>query len=55
MFSHSPEIHAIGVETDVMGHSGASFAVCMRHMEKIAKKGWVTYYQETITPLMYSA
>ena len=55
MFSHSPEIHAIGVETDVMGHSGASFAVCMRHMEKIAKKGWIEYYREIIAPNFYHA
>ena len=50
MFSGAPEIMAIGKETDIMGHSGASFAFCMRHMEKIAKNGWVEYYREFILP-----
>lgn len=50
MFSGAPEVMAIGKETDVMGHSGASFAFCMRHMEKIAKNGWVEYYRENIMP-----
>jgi hypothetical protein len=50
MFSAVPEIQAIGLETDGMGHSGASFAVCMRHMEKIAKGGWIDYYREIIAP-----
>ena len=51
MFSFTPEIQLIGIETDSMGHSGASFAFCMRHMEKIAKSGWTEYYRTTISPL----
>lgn len=50
MFTDTPEIQAIGVETDAMGHSGASFALCMRHMEKIAKGGWIDYWREIIAP-----
>jgi hypothetical protein len=54
MWSSSPEIGRIGsspiVEAD--GHSGASFAFCMRHMEVIAKKGWITYYREQIHPAL---
>lgn len=50
MFTMTPEIMAIGTETNEMGHSGSSFAFCMRNMEVIAKKGWVTYYQEYIAP-----
>jgi hypothetical protein len=44
MFSWCPEIHAISVEVDSDGHSGSSFAYCMRHMDMIAKKGWTEYY-----------
>lgn len=51
MFTMTPEIMAIGRETDVMGHSGASFAFCMRHMEIIAKQGWIEYYRTIIAPI----
>lgn len=55
MFSFTPEIQSITVETDAMGHSGASFALCMRHMEKIAKSGWIDYYREIIAPILFRA
>ncbi len=50
MFSNSPEITAIGQATEADGHSGASFAVCMRQMEFIAKHGWIDYYRTHIYP-----
>lgn len=52
MWSDAPEINQIGrhpkVESD--GHSGASFAWCMRNMEIIIKKGWYKYHAEFIAP-----
>jgi hypothetical protein len=52
MWSNASEINQIGrhskVEAD--GHSGASFAWCMRNMEIIAKNGWNYYYFENIVP-----
>ena len=52
MWSSSPEIGHIGhhPKVDSDGHSGASFAWTMRHMEVIAKKGWIDYYREYIMP-----
>ena len=43
MFSHTPELKAITTATEEVGHSGASFAMTMRHMQLIAKKGWLEY------------
>jgi len=48
MFSHDPMIERI---TEKMGsgayrHSGASFGLCMRTMEYIAKHGWGGYVAE---------
>ena len=39
-------IEKIGAECIKLGagHSGDSFAICMRHMQCIAKKGWDEYY-----------
>jgi hypothetical protein len=54
MFTDTPEIRAIGKETDVMGHSGASFGFCMRHMEMIAKQGWIEYYRTIIAPTRFT-
>ena len=45
-----PELNAIAQATDAMGHSGASFALCMRHMECIAKEGWIDYCRTHIYP-----
>ena len=50
MFSASPELNAIAAATDAFGHSGASFALCMRHMECIAKGGWIEYCRTHIYP-----
>lgn len=50
MFTITPEIQEIAKQTDEMGHSGSSFAFCMRHMEKIAKVGWIEYYRTIIAP-----
>ncbi len=50
MFSSAPEITAISQATEADGHSGASFALCMRQMEFIAKQGWIEYYRNNITP-----
>jgi hypothetical protein len=50
MWSSAPEINKIGhhPKVDSDGHSGASFAWCIRNMEIIAKKGWNFYYFEYI-------
>jgi hypothetical protein len=52
MWSPAPEISKIGnhPKVDSDGHTGASFAWTMRHMEVIAKKGWRYYYTEFIIP-----
>jgi hypothetical protein len=52
MWSPAPEIGRIShhPKVDSDGHSGASFAFCMRHMEMIAKEGWHTYYRTIIAP-----
>jgi hypothetical protein len=50
MFAASPELNAIATATDAFGHSGASFALCMRHMECIAKEGWIDYCRTHIYP-----
>lgn len=52
MWSPAPEISQIGnhPKVDLDGHTGASFAWCMRHMEVIAKKGWNHYYTEFMYP-----
>jgi hypothetical protein len=52
MWSPAPEISQIGhhPKVDSDGHSGASFAWCMRHMEVIAKEGWHHYYSFYIVP-----
>jgi hypothetical protein len=50
MFSNTEELTAIGKETDVMGHTPATFAFCISHMNIIAKHGWVEYYRNNIHP-----
>ena len=52
MWSPASEIGEIGrhPKVDADGHTGASFAWCMRHMEIIAKNGWENYYNEFIVP-----
>ena len=48
MFWDTPELKRINKHMDVMGHSGFSYAMTMRTMENVAKKGWDTYVAETI-------
>jgi len=45
MFSSHPQLSKITWECEKLGceHSGASWALAMRHMEAIAKKGWDNY------------
>ncbi len=50
MFSTAPALNSIAQATDAFGHSGASFAFCMRHMECIAKEGWIEYCRMHIYP-----
>lgn len=52
MWSPDNELRQIDKHPKVYsdGHSGASFAWCMRHMDMIAKKGWDHYYIEIIAP-----
>jgi hypothetical protein len=52
MWSPASEISQIGNHPKVNsdGHTGASFAWCMRNMEVIAKKGWEHYYTEFVLP-----
>ena len=48
MFSCNPVVTEIGNETENLnvGHSGASWGMCMRHMEYIAKHGWDQYVND---------
>lgn len=48
-FSESSEIEALARETADMGHSGTSFGYCLGHMSRIAKIGWVEYYNTVIS------
>lgn len=52
MWSPALEISQIGnhPKVDADGHTGATFAWCMRHMDTIAKKGWNQYHSEVIIP-----
>jgi len=52
MWSGASQINQIGrhPKVDSDGHSGASFAWCMRNMEVIAKEGWNAYYYDYIVP-----
>lgn len=43
MFSPAIELAAINAEMTYQGHSGASYAWTMRHMESIAKGGWTAW------------
>jgi hypothetical protein len=44
MFSSAPEIQEIiHHDPNASIHSGASFAICLREMEYIAKNGWNNY------------
>jgi len=45
MFSSHPQLTKIIWECEKLecGHSGATWGLCMRHMEAIAKKGWDNY------------
>jgi hypothetical protein len=43
MFSENLAIKSISSHMTYQGHSGASYAMTMRQMEFIAKKGWESY------------
>jgi hypothetical protein len=43
MFSQHPMINEISKHMKYDGHSGASFGMCMRHMESFAKNGAEAY------------
>jgi len=43
MFWRHPNLNQISEAIADDGHSGASFACCMRNMELIAKRGWDNY------------
>ena len=43
MFTSHPNIDKISSKMKYNGHSGFSFAWCMRHMESVAKDGWEKY------------
>ena len=43
LYWEHPNINKIGYLLSMDGHSGASFAICMRNMEYIAKNGWSAY------------
>jgi hypothetical protein len=40
LFTLDPNIDKIMATVKHQGHSGFSFAWCMRHMQAVAKKGW---------------
>ena len=50
MFSDDPMIKNIRENITYTGHSGASFAMTMRNMQLIAKKGWVEFYRSVRLP-----
>lgn len=50
MFSSDPCVTKISMHPLVQesGHSGATFGICMRMMQRIAKLGWDGYVREEI-------
>lgn len=46
-FWNTPEIRLISNAVDQDGHSGASFSICMRKMQYIAKHGWKKFAELT--------
>lgn len=46
MFSTHPNLDRINKSMKYEGHSGSSYAWCMRIMERIAKDGWDPVYNE---------
>jgi hypothetical protein len=47
MFCCTPNIAAIAKETKSIGHTPASFAYCLRYMERAAKNEMVAYYVDS--------
>lgn len=45
MFWNADEVRRISDAVRLDGHSGSSFAFCMRHMHFIAKRGWDAYVE----------
>ena len=48
MFTRHANIDKITSKSKYDGHSGASFAWTMRHMESVAKEGWDAYRQRML-------
>lgn len=48
MFWHHPYLLVLNNELGEDGHSGASFAICLRHMRKIKQLGWEHYVQNAL-------
>jgi hypothetical protein len=48
LWSTADEITQISNAVLDDGHSGPSFAFCLRHMESIAKNGWEHYYKNIL-------
>jgi hypothetical protein len=46
MFTSHPNLDRINQSMKYGGHSGSSYAWCMRIMERIAKDGWESVYNE---------
>lgn len=46
MFWDNPKLTEIQKLMKYDGHSGASYAFTMRHMQVIAQKGWAAYVEE---------
>jgi len=51
MFWNHDNMQKLIERLDEDGHSGASFAVCMRHIETIAKSGWTFYVNQNVSSL----
>jgi hypothetical protein len=48
MFSTNPQYKAIGNAMKYDGHSGASYGLTMRQMQRIATVGWTIYVNDSI-------
>ena len=49
LFWTAPEVRAISDAVSSDGHSGSSFAFCMRKMQYIAQHGWVKFKNEVLS------
>ena len=57
MFTRDNIVNLIGVECEKLGagHSGASFAMCMRSMQFIAQQGWNKFVYKTFIGCLFIA